>query len=151
MLAHYNTRPDVAHATRHLGKYLSSYDHTHYAQAKRVLRYLNSTCDYGLVMNKDVRICSYSDANYANDPVDRRSISGYVTTIDGNVLSYASRKQEINALSTCEAEYVAMSEATKDCYPVPLLYGDNQGAISLTLKRGKHLKGKPIDNKHHMV
>ncbi|OWZ04853.1 polyprotein [Phytophthora megakarya] len=80
------SRPDIAHATRHLGKYLLSYDHTYYAQAKRVLRYLKSTCDYGLVMNvqmqKDVRICSYSDADYANDPVDRRSISGYVTTID---------------------------------------------------------------------
>ncbi|OWZ14915.1 Integrase, catalytic core protein [Phytophthora megakarya] len=73
------SRPDIAHATRHLGKYLSSYDHTHYVQAKRVLRYLKSTCDYGLVMDvqmqKDVRICSYADAHYANDPVDRRSIS----------------------------------------------------------------------------
>ncbi|OWZ14914.1 Retrovirus-related Pol Polyprotein from transposon TNT 1-94 [Phytophthora megakarya] len=84
--------------------------------------------------------------------------------IDGNVLSYASRKQEFNALSTCEAEYVAMSEATKDLlwlaglckelhwtHPVPLLYGDNQGTISLTLKQGKHWKSKHIDNKHHMV
>ncbi|OWZ16414.1 polyprotein [Phytophthora megakarya] len=147
------SRPDIIHATRHLGKYLSSYDHTHYAQAKRVLRYLKSTCDYGLVMNarmqQDVRICSYSNADYANAPVNRRSISAYVTMIEGNVLSNASRKQEINALSTCEVEYVAMSEVTKDLFwlaglckelhwthPVPLLYGANQGAIALTLKPG---------------
>ncbi|OWZ19805.1 Integrase, catalytic core protein [Phytophthora megakarya] len=100
-------------------------------------------------MQKDVRICSYSDADYANDL---------------NVLSYAFRKQEVNALSTFEAEYVAMSEATKDLlwlvglckqphwtHPVPLLYGDNQGAIALTSKPGKHSKSKHIDNKHHMV
>ncbi|KAJ8561492.1 hypothetical protein ON010_g8189 [Phytophthora cinnamomi] len=61
-----------------------------------------------------VRISCYSDADYANDPVDRRSISGYVTMSDGIVVSYASRKEEINALSTTEAEYIAMAEATKD-------------------------------------
>ncbi|KAE9052056.1 hypothetical protein PR003_g689 [Phytophthora rubi] len=81
------------------------YDHTHYAQAKRVLRYLKATSDFGLLMNvasgDEGRVAAYSDEDYANDPVDRRSVSGYVTTLDGNVVSYASRKQEINALSTC--------------------------------------------------
>ncbi|KAE8967594.1 hypothetical protein PR001_g25772 [Phytophthora rubi] len=111
-----------------------------------------------------VEVCAYSDADYANDRVDRRSISGYVTMLDNNVISYASRKQEINSLSTCEAEYVAMAEATKDLiwlaglckelgwkHPVSLLLGDNQGAIALTAKPGKHSKSKHIDNKYHMV
>ncbi|KAE9332414.1 hypothetical protein PF008_g14954 [Phytophthora fragariae] len=162
------SRPDIAHTTRHLGKFLANYDHTHYAQAKRVLRYIKATCDYELVMTVEqgdgVRISCYSDADYANDPEDRRSINGYVTMLDGNVVSYASRKQEINALSTCEAEYVAMAEATKDLlwlaglcnelswkHPVPLLLGDNQEAIALTAKPGKHSKSKHIDNKYHMV
>ncbi|KAE9060389.1 hypothetical protein PF006_g31650 [Phytophthora fragariae] len=162
------SRPDIAHATRHLGKYLACYDHTHYAQAKRVDRYLKANSDYGLVMDvqpgQGVEVCAYSDADYANDPVDRRSISGYVTMLDNNVISYASRKQEINSLSTCEAEYVVMAEATKDLiclaglckelgwkHPVPLLLGDNQGAIALTAKPGKHSKSKHIDNKYHMV
>ncbi|OWY98300.1 polyprotein [Phytophthora megakarya] len=115
-------------------------------------------------LRTDVQICSYCDADYANDSVDRRSISGYITMIDGNLLSYMSRKQELNALSTCETEYVPMSEATKDLlwldglckelswtHPVPLLYGDNQGAICLTAKPDKHPKCKHIDSKHHMV
>ncbi|OWZ13357.1 Integrase, catalytic core protein [Phytophthora megakarya] len=84
--------------------------------------------------------------------------------IDGNVLSYVSRKQEINGLSTWETDYVAMSEATKDLlwlaglckelhwtHPVPLLYGVNQGAIVLTSKPGKHSKCKHIDHKHHIL
>ncbi|KAE8890799.1 hypothetical protein PF005_g13534 [Phytophthora fragariae] len=107
------SRPDIARATRHLGKYLACYDHTHYAQAKRVLRYLKATSDYGLVMDvqpgQGVEVCANSDTYYASDPVDRRSISGYVSMLDNNVISYASRKQEINSLSTCEAEYVAMA------------------------------------------
>jgi len=128
-----------------LGKFLADYNQSHYAEAKRVLRYLKATCDYGLVMNvkdsTDVNISAYSDADYANDPVDRRSVSGYVTMLDGNVVSYASRKQQINAQSTCEAEYIAMSECAKDLlwiaglcdelkwkHPVPLMLGDNQGA-----------------------
>ncbi|KAE9306605.1 hypothetical protein PR003_g21199 [Phytophthora rubi] len=87
-----------------------------------------------------------------------------MTTLGGNGVSYASRKQEINALSTFEAEYIAMSEATKDLlwlsglykelewkHSVPLLLGDNQGAIALTAKPGKHPKSKHIDNKRHMV
>ncbi|OWZ14144.1 polyprotein [Phytophthora megakarya] len=69
------SRPDIAHATRHLGNVISNYNHEHYAQAKRVLRYLKPSCDYGLVMDVQthdgVRIWSYSDADYVNDPVDR--------------------------------------------------------------------------------
>ncbi|GMF45565.1 unnamed protein product [Phytophthora fragariaefolia] len=112
------SRPDIAHTVRHIGKYLSNFDHTHFAEAKRVLRYLQATKDYGLVQDvskgTSAKLVIYSDADYANDPADRRSTSGYVTMLDGNVISYASRKQEINAMSTCEAEYVAMSEAAKD-------------------------------------
>ncbi|KAG3153160.1 hypothetical protein C6341_g16043 [Phytophthora cactorum] len=135
--------PDIAHATRHLGKFLATYDHTHYAQAKRVVRYLKATCDYGLVMDVPdgtaANVRCYLDADYANDSVDRRSIRGYVNMLDGNVMSYASRKQEINVLSTCEAKYAAMSEATK--------YEQSR----LITKPGKHSKSKHIDNKYHMV
>ncbi|RAW26057.1 hypothetical protein PC110_g17537 [Phytophthora cactorum] len=90
------SRPNIADATRHLGKFLATYDHTNYAQAKRVLRYLKATCDYGFVMDVPggtaANVRCYSDADYANDAVDRRSISGYVNTLYGNVMSYASRK-----------------------------------------------------------
>ncbi|KAE9281914.1 hypothetical protein PR003_g27542 [Phytophthora rubi] len=85
-------------------------------------------------------------------------------TRDGCHHSHSGQKQEINALSTCEAEYIAMSEATKDLlwlsglckelewkHSVPLLLVDNQGAIALTAKPGKHSKSKHIDNKRHMV
>ncbi|GMF24210.1 unnamed protein product [Phytophthora fragariaefolia] len=127
-----------------------------------------ATKDYGLVQDvskgTSAELVIYSDADYANDPADRRSISGYVTMLDGNVLSYASRKQEINAMSTCEAAYMAISEAAKDIlwlqglckelawlHPVPLMFGDNEGAIALSVKPGKQSKTKHIENKYHMV
>jgi hypothetical protein len=45
------SRPDIAHTTRHLGKFLADYNQSQYAEAKRVLRYLKATSDYGLGMN----------------------------------------------------------------------------------------------------
>ncbi|DAZ94908.1 TPA: hypothetical protein N0F65_003078 [Lagenidium giganteum] len=74
------TRPDIAHAVRRLGQFLAKFDVTHYALGKHVLWYLKSTVDYGLVMDvkmdRKVALALYTDADYANDPVDRKSISG---------------------------------------------------------------------------
>lgn len=122
--------------------------------AKRVLRYLAHTVNYGLVNDigdgSKVRLTCFTDADYANDVDDRKMVSGYVTMIDDNVVSYASRKQAINAQSTTEAEYVAMNEGTKDLVWVlelcvelkwevegPVLFGDNRGSIFLSSKPGK--------------
>ncbi|POM74643.1 Integrase catalytic core protein [Phytophthora palmivora] len=143
------SRPDIAHAVRHLSKYLSNYDHTHYAMAKRVLRYLASTRDYGLVME-------FTAAT--------ESVSGFVTFVSGNLVSYGSRKQEINAQSTTEAEYMAMNEGTRDLlwltglceelnwvFARPEIRGDNKSCLYLTAKPGKHSKTKHIQNKFHLV
>lgn len=136
--------------------------------AKRVLRYLAGTADYGLVMDipvgNDVELMCYTDADYANYPDDRKSVSGFVTFVNGNVVSYGSRKQEINAQSTTEAEYIAMNEGTRDllwltdlCKELswpsakPELRGDNKSCIFLTVKPGKHSKTKHIQNKFHLV
>ncbi|KAG3087303.1 hypothetical protein PI125_g18691 [Phytophthora idaei] len=56
-----------------------------------------------------VELLFYTDGDFANDPVNRKSTSGYVTMIDRNIILYASRKQGINAQNTTEAEYPAMS------------------------------------------
>lgn len=162
------SRPDIAHAVRTLGTHLANFDHTHFAKAKRVLRYLQSARDYGLVMDilpkLDVLVSAYTDADYANDPEDRLSVSGYITVLDGKVISYASRKQGINAQSTTEAEYVAMFEGTKDIlwlvglcaelrwkHETPLLLGDNKDSIYLSEKPGKHSKMKHIENRFYLV
>lgn len=76
-----------------------------------MLCYLKSTTDYELLVNIEerstVKLLLNTDADFANDPIDRKRISGHITMIDGNVISY---EQGMNALSTIEAEYVAMNE-----------------------------------------
>ncbi|KAE9170869.1 hypothetical protein PF005_g27386 [Phytophthora fragariae] len=162
------SRPDIAHAVRHLGKFLSCYTAAHYREGQRVLRYLLQTRDFALRMDvipgNNVSITVFTDSDYANDPDDSKSVSGYITFLDGNVISYGSRKQGINAQSSTEAEYIAMNEGVKDIlwivglcaelrWPAstPMLRGDNQAALYLAEKPGKHSNTKHINNKYHLV
>jgi hypothetical protein len=102
------TRPDIAHATRFLGQFNSCFDWSHFQKTKRVLRYLKATQDHGLLIkvSRDVlaRVEVFTDADYANDESDRKSVSGYVSQTDGDSIAYASKKQEVTAISTSEAE-----------------------------------------------
>ncbi|KAE8891385.1 hypothetical protein PF003_g24782 [Phytophthora fragariae] len=165
------SRPDIAHVVRRLGQYMACFGAVHYAQAKRVLRYLQTTKHFGLSMvvtgsnHVDLlRVEAYSDADYANDKEDRQSVSGYVTMVNGSVVSYGSRKQGLNAQSTMESEYIAMNEGARDImwlrglcdelrwrYDTPKLWCDNTAAIALSKKPRKHNGSKHIENRFHYV
>jgi hypothetical protein len=140
------TRPDLAHAVRNLGMYLAEFDHTHFELGSHVLRYLKHTTDFGLVMDigtgRKIEPKLFTDADYANDPVARKSIRGYVTMMDGNVISYASRNKGLNAQNTTESECIAMAEGIKDLqwviqlcdelgweYETSTLFGDNMASL----------------------
>ena len=64
--------------------------------------------------DQDDELIGYCDADWAGDNEDRRSTTGYIFTLAGGPVSWMSKKQQTVALSTCEAEYMAMSEATKE-------------------------------------
>ncbi|KAE9069994.1 hypothetical protein PF007_g27102 [Phytophthora fragariae] len=164
------SRPDIAHVVRRLGQYMACFGAVHYAQAKRVLRYLQTTKHFGLSMVTGsnhvdlLRVEAYSDADYANDKEDRQSVSGYVTMVNGSVVSYGSRKQGLNAQSTMESEYIAMNEGARDImwlrglcdelrrrYDTPKLWCDNTAVIALSKKPGKHNGSKHIENRFHYV
>ncbi|XP_067949538.1 uncharacterized protein [Watersipora subatra] len=73
------TRPDIAHSVGVLSKFNSMPTQTHLTAAKRVLRYLKGTMDYGITFNKtDTQPVGYSDANWAENNESRHSISGNV-------------------------------------------------------------------------
>ena len=132
----------------------------HWIAVKRIMRYLKGTMRYGLLYSEsDFKECvGYSDADWAGDVNDYRSTSGYVFQFGGAAMSWKSRKQTSVALSTAEAEYMALSGATQEaswmrqllldlkCGPITptLIYEDNQSSIcvvknSLFHGRTKHI------------
>ena len=106
-----------------------------------------------------VHILGYSDADYANDIDNRRSITGYVFVFAGAPLSWNSMTQHSVALSTMEAEYFAVCKAVQEAIYLRMLFEesgirvdtpltikeDNQACISFTKNPGEHSRTKHID------
>uniref|UniRef100_A0AAV1UB76 RxLR effector candidate protein n=1 Tax=Peronospora matthiolae TaxID=2874970 RepID=A0AAV1UB76_9STRA len=162
------TRPDLAAAVGSLSQFSSDPCPTHWQALKRVLRYLQATPNHGLEFTREEgsRICGYTDADWAGDIESRRSTSGYVFMMNGECISWKSQKQRTVALSSTEAEYMALSEATKEAVWLKVLLGelgemtsdeaikmyeDNQGSIALAKNPEFHKRTKHIDIRYHFV
>ncbi|KAE8984838.1 hypothetical protein PR001_g23063 [Phytophthora rubi] len=110
------SRPDIANSVRTLGKFLNCYTKEHFVLAKRVLRYLQGTREFGLVWHKPespgLQLIAYADADFGSEK-DRRSITGFVLQLNGCTFAYKSKKQQsIITDDTCSAEFVAASECS---------------------------------------
>lgn len=158
------TRTDIAFALSVLCKFMSDPGRAHWEAAKRVLRYLKGTAADGLTLDAARVVAGYSDADYAGDRDDRKSTGAYVFRIGVGAVSWAAKKQSVTALSTTEAEYMALTQAVKeavwlqgliaelggDAVQIPLL-GDNQGSNALARNPVFHNRTKHIDVQYHFV
>ena len=111
------TRPDLAQSVGALSHHTATPGQHHQTALKRVYRYLRGTSEYGITYNgklSDPDPQVYCDADWANDPNDRKSISGYVAMMCGGAVSWSSKKQSVMALSSTEAEYIAAARAAQE-------------------------------------
>ncbi|CAA7029216.1 unnamed protein product [Microthlaspi erraticum] len=116
MYAMIGSRPDLAYGIGLVSRFMSRPGSIHWEAVKWLLRYIKGSLDVELLYTKDknLDIQGYCDSDYAADLDKRRSISGYVFTVGGNVVSWKSNLQRVAALSTTEAEYIALTEAVKE-------------------------------------
>ncbi|QRW03569.1 Retrovirus-related Pol polyprotein from transposon TNT 1-94 [Ceratobasidium sp. AG-Ba] len=108
------TWPDAAYANQHLSQFSSNPGPKHIAGLKSLFRYLWGTLDYGLTYNgleTSAQPVGYSDADWAQNILDWKSISGVVFTLAGAAICWISKKQPTVALSSMEGEYMALSLA----------------------------------------
>jgi hypothetical protein len=131
------------------------------------MKYIKGTMNAGITYSRtgQNQPIGYSDANYATDTGDRKSISGYAFTYAGGMISWKSKKQPIVALSTSESELVALDSAAREAVwitslfdqlqtPVKLpmqLWEDNQGTINITKNPVNHPGTKHIAVRYFSV
>jgi hypothetical protein len=115
-----HSRPDIANCVRELSKVMMDRaGHNHWKSLLRAIRYCEVTKDHVIQIfntekEKRVKLEVYCDSDYAVDKETRRSVTGYVIFMDGSPISWRSKGQKNVTLSTTEAEYVALSEATRE-------------------------------------
>ncbi|PKU81304.1 Retrovirus-related Pol polyprotein from transposon TNT 1-94 [Dendrobium catenatum] len=132
----------------------------HFYLLKRLLRYIRGTLHYGLPITKtNLTLKSFSDADWAGDPLTRKSISGYCSFLGETLISWTVKKQRTVSRSSTESEYRALAALTTDIvwlrrlltefgisqsYPTDL-YCDNMSAIALANNPMFHSRTKHIE------
>lgn len=109
-LAH--TRPDLAYALSIVSQFMHNPGEQHMNAVMRILRYLKSAPGKGILFTKNVdcqSVDAYSDTDWAGAIDDRRSTSGYFTFVGGNLVTWRSKKQNVVARSSVEAEFRGMA------------------------------------------
>ena len=110
------TKPDLAHSISHLSRYMTNPSGEHWEALKRLLRYIKSTINEGLIYrgNKEaIELVGHVDADYTSDRDKRRSTIVYIFTLCGCCINWKSQLQPVVALSTTEVEYIASTETAK--------------------------------------
>jgi len=159
------TRPDIGYAVSYLSRFCSAYDSQHWAALKRVLRYLKGTASHGIFLSAATGITAegYLDSDWGRDEIDRKSTSGYIFLLGGSPIIWASKKQATVALSSTEAEYLALTQGTKEALHIRTLLSelgypqssptpmneDNQSCIELALNPIHHARTKHLDIQLH--
>ncbi|XP_025014012.2 uncharacterized mitochondrial protein AtMg00810-like [Ricinus communis] len=108
------TRPDIAYAVHIVSQFVISPTTVHWAAVLHILRYLRDTQFKTLLFSStsSLELCAYSDADWAGDPIDRKSTTGFCIFLSDSLISWKSKKQDIISRSSMEVEYRAMASTT---------------------------------------
>ena len=144
------TRPEISFSVNKVCQFMSQPQEEHWAAVKRILRYLKGTVHHGLHLQKGslhhpMPLSAFCDADWASDPDDRKSTSGFGIFFGPNLISWSSKKQYLVARSSTEAEYRSLALTTSELlwvqsllqelkikHELPHVYCDNMSAVALT-------------------
>jgi hypothetical protein len=161
------TRPDLSFSVSLLSRFQANPGIDHWNALMHVIGYVKNTIDFGLTYSREnvLSPIAFVDADYGGCRDTRRSTSGYIFLMAGGAVTWSSKRQATVALSTVEAEYVAMSRCAQQMawmqtwldevvveYEKPgIIKGDSRGAIALSKNTKDHGKVKHIDIRHHYL
>ncbi|CAL9000091.1 unnamed protein product, partial [Prunus brigantina] len=158
------SRPDIAFNVGICARFQANPKESHHKAVKRIIKYVNSTTDFGLWYSKqdNTALLGYCDSDYAGCVDDRKSTSGGCFFVGQNLVSWLSKKQTSVALSSTESEYIAagncctqliwMKQMLRDYGIIEdtfIVYCDNISALCLAKNPIQHTRTKHIDIRHH--
>ena len=164
-----HTRPDISYAVNQLCSFCSNPSEKHWIAAKRILRYLRGTKNHVIkyTYTPDMIIKGACDSDWAGDwsgpEATARSTTGFVIWAAGGVVVARSRKQSVVALSSCEAEYMAICSAIQEIVYIrqllvdlyrrqispTILECDNSAAVELTSRETHQQRARHISIRYH--
>ena len=188
------TRVDIAHGVGQLSRFLENPTENHMKLTIHLFKYLKHTSNLGLLLGereskefglklnirygkgtidgksktdktvKEEPISAMSDSNWGSDEVDRRSVTGVIVTYYGSPVSWFSKRQPTVALSSTEAEYMALTSAAQEVTwfqtwmrevlnkeVAGLIECDNQATIAIANSERISDRTKHIDIRHHYI
>lgn len=162
-----HTRPDIAFAVSMVSQFMHSPNQGHFDAVYRILRYLKGTPGKGILYEDrgHLQVEVFTDADWAGSVVDRRSTSGYCTYVGGNLVTWRSKKQNVVARSSAEAEFRAVAhgicevlwikqllEELKTTSPLPMkVFCDNKAAIAIAHNPVLHDRTKHVEVDKHFI
>ncbi|GJV47372.1 retrovirus-related pol polyprotein from transposon TNT 1-94 [Tanacetum coccineum] len=161
-----SSRPDLVQAVCYCARYQARPTQKHLKEVKRIFKYLKGTINMGLWYPKDsgFELTAFSDADHAGCLDTRKSTSGGIQFLGDKLVSWMSKKQNCTAMSSAEAEYVALSASCaqvmwmrtqlKDYgfnYNKIPLYCDSQSAIAISCNPVQHSRTKHIHTRYHFI
>ncbi|GJZ58656.1 putative ribonuclease H-like domain-containing protein, partial [Tanacetum coccineum] len=160
------SRPDLQFAICMCARYQARPTEKHLNAVKRIFRYLKGTVHRGLWYPKDssIALTAFADADHAGCQDTRRSTSGSMQLLGDRLVSWSSKRQKSAAISSTEAEYIALSGCCAQILwmrsqltdygfgfnKIPM-YCDNKSAIALCCNNVQHSRSKHIDIRFHFI
>ena len=167
-------KSDIAFAVQYCIRYCSNPGILHFQAVDNIFGYLNKYLDLGItytgVNNYNLIIKAYSDSDWGNCLDRRRLTTGCITTLGNNLISWGVTLQKSVALSSTEAEYMAITECSKETIylqniinelnnslqlkiliNIPVILEDNTSAIKLGYNAEFHKRTKYIDIKYYYI
>ncbi|XP_048229093.1 secreted RxLR effector protein 161-like [Ricinus communis] len=134
-----STQPDLAYVVSIISRFMSKPTNLHLQPAKRIMRYIKGTLDYGIMYKGTTSgLIGYTDNDYAGNLDDRRSTSGYVFMLGGGIVSWLSKKRtySYNRQHECSSQAVWLRRITEQLgcshNEGTVIYCDNSSTIKLT-------------------
>ncbi|GKF25381.1 hypothetical protein Tco_0081275 [Tanacetum coccineum] len=160
------SRPDLTFAVCMCTRYQAKPTEKHLHAVKRIFKYLRGTVNRELWYSKDssIALTAYTDVDHAGCQDTRRSTSGSMQLLEDRLVSWSSKRQKSAAISSTEAEYIALSDYCAQVLwmrsqltdyglgfnKIPM-YCDNKSAITLCCNNVQHSRSKHIDIRFHFI